>query len=216
MCRRIVVALVLGALALSACSDQSHDPTEPSAAKKPPLPVCSTQGWLNDVKTRNALVFSGSLLSSANEKVTAINTKCKSGAQADARKKAIFFVDWMFKKYRARQTKSSARAVDLAALTSAVLSGVGLQTGGISPEIFGPTGGVGGFDNTQVEPTTVTTVNQNAGVQLPGTGENGTPAYAEPTLMVEVRYGNLTPEGRLRFPRFVRLLADRPEGGDHA
>jgi bifunctional non-homologous end joining protein LigD len=40
--------------------------------------------------------------------------------------------------------------------------------------------------------------------------------YAEPRLVVEVRYGNLTPEGRLRFPRFVRLLADRAEGGDDA
>jgi bifunctional non-homologous end joining protein LigD len=40
--------------------------------------------------------------------------------------------------------------------------------------------------------------------------------YTAPTLMVEVRYGNLTPEGRLRFPRFVRLLPDRPKGGEHA
>jgi len=32
--------------------------------------------------------------------------------------------------------------------------------------------------------------------------------YTTPTLTVEVRYGNLTPDGRLRFPRFVRL---RPE-----
>jgi bifunctional non-homologous end joining protein LigD len=34
-------------------------------------------------------------------------------------------------------------------------------------------------------------------------------SYVEPTLVVEVRYGNVTPDGRLRFPRFVRLRPDR-------
>ena len=33
--------------------------------------------------------------------------------------------------------------------------------------------------------------------------------YATPSLVIEVRYGNLTPEGRLRFPRFVRLRPDK-------
>jgi bifunctional non-homologous end joining protein LigD len=33
--------------------------------------------------------------------------------------------------------------------------------------------------------------------------------YTEPRLVVEVRYGNLTPDGRLRFPRFVRLRPDK-------
>jgi len=36
--------------------------------------------------------------------------------------------------------------------------------------------------------------------------------YTTPILLVEVRYGNLTPDGRLRFPRFVRLVT----GSDHA
>jgi bifunctional non-homologous end joining protein LigD len=34
-------------------------------------------------------------------------------------------------------------------------------------------------------------------------------SYVEPMLVVEVRYGNLTPDGRLRFPRFVRLRPDK-------
>jgi bifunctional non-homologous end joining protein LigD len=33
--------------------------------------------------------------------------------------------------------------------------------------------------------------------------------YTAPVLVVEVRYGNLTPDGRLRFPRFVRLRPDK-------
>ena len=33
--------------------------------------------------------------------------------------------------------------------------------------------------------------------------------YTRPQLVVEVRYGNLTPDGRLRFPRFVRLRPDK-------
>jgi bifunctional non-homologous end joining protein LigD len=33
--------------------------------------------------------------------------------------------------------------------------------------------------------------------------------YTEPTLVVEVKYGQLTPDGRLRFPRFVRLRPDK-------
>jgi bifunctional non-homologous end joining protein LigD len=34
-------------------------------------------------------------------------------------------------------------------------------------------------------------------------------SYVEPVLVVEVRYGTLTPDGRLRFPRFVRLRPDK-------
>ena len=42
-------------------------------------------------------------------------------------------------------------------------------------------------------------------------------SYTTPALVVEVRYGNMTPDGRLRFPRFVRLLPDRsPEDTAHA
>lgn len=33
--------------------------------------------------------------------------------------------------------------------------------------------------------------------------------YTRPELVVEVRYGSITPDGRLRFPRFVRLRPDK-------
>jgi bifunctional non-homologous end joining protein LigD len=33
-------------------------------------------------------------------------------------------------------------------------------------------------------------------------------SFTTPALVVEVRYGNMTPDGRLRFPRFVRLRPD--------
>jgi bifunctional non-homologous end joining protein LigD len=36
--------------------------------------------------------------------------------------------------------------------------------------------------------------------------------WVRPDLVVEVRYGNRTPDGRLRFPRFLRLRPDKSPG----
>jgi bifunctional non-homologous end joining protein LigD len=33
--------------------------------------------------------------------------------------------------------------------------------------------------------------------------------WVSPMLVVEIRYGNRTPDGRLRFPRFLRLRPDK-------
>ena len=36
--------------------------------------------------------------------------------------------------------------------------------------------------------------------------------WVRPELVVEVRYGQRTPDGRLRFPRFLRLRPDKSPG----
>ena len=33
--------------------------------------------------------------------------------------------------------------------------------------------------------------------------------WVRPELVIEVRYGNRTPDGRLRFPRFLRIRTDK-------
>jgi bifunctional non-homologous end joining protein LigD len=51
--------------------------------------------------------------------------------------------------------------------------------------------------------------------QVPREDRAGT-TWVRPELVIEVRYGNLTRDGRLRFPRFLRLRPDKTpaEAGD--
>jgi len=43
---------------------------------------------------------------------------------------------------------------------------------------------------------------------VPGEDARGT-IWVHPEVVVEIKYGQRTPDGRLRFPRFLRLRPDR-------
>jgi bifunctional non-homologous end joining protein LigD len=83
-------------------------------------------------------------------------------------------------------------------------------------------GRVGGGISAASERNLLARVRQLAATESPFAGalprEDARDAhYVRPELVVEVRYGNRTPDGRLRFPRFVRLRPDKsPAEADDA
>jgi hypothetical protein len=215
--RRLALATLLGSLVLAACSDQTQQtPTEPGVSLKPgstPVPyACNTSPWvLNDL----ADVFPGgngkTLLSSAREKINAIIQACQTGRLQDAQTKAMFFDDWMFKKFQGnllgdRETSGPA----VLGLFTDVLDGVGLNSSTITPDLVTSDAGTGVYEcnpNCPTAPTTVLTELELAALQVPGLGFN------ETTLLIVDKLPNNTKlsippgQGRSQFAPFYDFNA---------
>src|SRR5829696_5880971 len=110
--RRLAFAAVLGSLVLTACSDLSKEtPTEPDGVSQPSFTVLTSQpcgattAWRDTQLALAKRIFPGgkgqTLLSSANEKLTDIYNLCRKNQQT-AITKAVFFDDWMFKKFQSK------------------------------------------------------------------------------------------------------------------
>jgi hypothetical protein len=164
--RRLTLAALSAALALSACSDERQSPTEPDV---PPSAEFSTTCTvtrfplsvaLNQIKT----VFpSAPLRSEASLRAGAIallwNTCNANLAQAGA----LDFVKWM-----SRQTLPTSKKAKAAQsqLIVTMLSGVGLLTLP-STATEGPDFGIGGYDPTKTTDQFFTTAGGTATTKLP-------------------------------------------------
>jgi bifunctional non-homologous end joining protein LigD len=75
-------------------------------------------------------------------------------------------------------------------------------------------GGIGGTDERKLLDALrplAADASPFTGQQVPREDARGA-NWVRPELVVEIRYGNRTPDGRLRFPRFLRLRADKSPG----
>jgi hypothetical protein len=217
--RRLAFVAVLGSLVLTACSDLSKEaPTEPDGVSQPSFIVlkseaCAELAWLNTQLALAKTIFPGgkgkTLLSSANEKLTDIYNLCTKNQQT-AIAKAMFFDDWMFKRFQSNLlTTSPTLSTDLRILFVNVLNGVGLNTSTISPVVTSDAG-TGVFLCAPTCPTTPTTVFTRlslAALQIPGQG------FSETTLLIIDKLPNDTKleipagQGRSQLPPFYEFNA---------
>ncbi len=73
-------------------------------------------------------------------------------------------------------------------------------------------GRVGGGLTVRVERALLPVLRELARPASPFTGPAEAGTWVEPLLVVEVRYSEITPDGRLRFPVFLRLRPDKLPG----
>lgn len=206
--RRRALAAIVGSLVLAACSDQSQQsPTEPKKEPGPSFIValpfdCSTSPW---VLGSLPAIFPGgkgkTLLSSAQEKINAIIKACQGGKLKDAQAKAMFFDDWMFKKFQSKLlTTNPTLNTDVGTLFIDVLNGVGLNTSTVSPDFVTSDAGTGVYTGDDIE---VTSALGFARLQVPAGGFGD-----EETLLIIDKLPNntelRTPPGQVReqFPPF--------------
>jgi hypothetical protein len=165
--RRLTLAALSAALALSACSDESRSPTEPNVA--PPAENFSTTCTvtrfplfvaLNQIKT----VFpSAPLRSEASLRAGTIALLWNTCHATQAQAGALDFVKWMSQ--QALQTSKKAKAAQTQLIVT-ILSGVGLLTLP-STATEGPDFGLGVYDHTKTTDQYFTTAGGTAATKLP-------------------------------------------------
>jgi len=209
--RRLALAAVLGSLVLSACSEDSQQP--PTAPTAPSAIVAATASC-NFSGITSALIASifpaGKLRSDATQKLNQIESQCtksnKTGL-AQAQVKALFFIDWMNKKFLGGALVSGNDTPNhMVDLSNFLLAGFGLPQLPAGFHFSGPTTGVGVFDPASTTPLLVQTQDNGASLLLP------VGSFPEVTLALIQRQGDetLDPSPFTQFAPTINYDVIRP------
>lgn len=189
--RRLALAAVFGSLVLSACGEDSQQsptaPTAPSAL----VAATATCDFSGITSALIASIFpSGKLRSDATQKLNQIKSQCSRTNRtglAQAQVKALYFIDWMNKKFLGGSLVPGSSTPDrMLELTNLLLAGFGLPLLPTDFRFSGPTTGVGVFDPAATAPLLVQTRDNGAATLLP------VGSFDEVTLVVIQRKGDGT------------------------
>jgi hypothetical protein len=175
--RRLFIAAAIGALALTACTDQQREsPTEPSIPSDATLTKCGAVPFPLPklANVINKVFPNGKLRLEAVARAGTIALLWDTCKPAAAQKAAVSFVDWMNQNLQAG--KLTGTAADRSQLITIMFNGVGLSVPASTN--MGPDFGIGFFDPTSTTNTVVKNQNNTALVELePG-------SFTEPTTIV--------------------------------
>ena len=170
--RRLALAVVMGSLVLSACSEDSQPPTAP-ASPSAVVVATATCDFSGITSTLIASIFpaTGKLRSDATKKLDQIESQCSKSNKtglAQAQGKALFFIDWMNKKFLGGSlVPGNSTPGHMVELSNFLLAGFGLPQLPAGFNFSGPTTGVGVFDPAATTPLLVQTQDNGAALLLP-------------------------------------------------
>ena len=184
--RRLAPSLLLGALFLAACSDDSNSPTAPVVL--PPNPEASIgtlQGCPTDAQVRAQIdaLFEGRIEVGAQARYAAIRVAMVARKTALAQQLMYATVDWTLTQFGQGNLIGGNSAATQARVTTFINSlycAVGLPAPTIPAGALGPDAAIA-IVNPGTTPTDVVTDTKTAGIQLPGN------AITTPTLITVTR-----------------------------
>jgi hypothetical protein len=211
---RFALAALSAALVLSACNEQSHEPTSLEQTPAPLFKKEARGSCLDPFPSLAAQISAvypaGKLRNEAVGKVADIQELCEKqkgkGKVKQAQHKALKFVGGTLKKYKKHQLPD-ATPFSITDLVTGLFLAVGLETGDLSGA-FGKRGAVDVYDETDTEDFHL--VNEE------GSGALTIPAGCLPTSLITIIPLPDGPQlvntgGRRQFPPFFDINAENPE-----